>query len=1337
MNLLRHILKDQKKRTKWLIVCAVILTLAGLFTWSLYVESTLTVGLMILLLVLLLGFWFWRDYSGRPMGLLTKTTLTLGIYLLSLGTFLYLGAATIIRIGFEKWEVQEALEDVELARTLLAHQPGDLELLATDWACWDDIDAFVQDHKPEFVQKNLKRETLETLHLQLLAIVDLESNIVWAGTFDSMNTYTYLTGEDFTHQYGQLLLQHFLPPTKESRSGIVLHGEHPIIVASAPILKRQKEDKVRGLVIMARAVDMDAVNRIGFSLNVDMTLLAPEEFEKETSRASRRNLSSDKHTVVNLIDRATLVAYGRLMDPKGHPSLAIKITKSRAIHRQEVWVTNVFGIFFAVVGVIFILGGTLALTQKVVLNRLVRLSGKIHLIAGNEQFDDVVPVEGSDELAQVALDINQLLEAVRNSQRKLADLSATLYAIGDGVMAFNKEGTVLSLNAAAESLTGWLSTEIVGRFFEDFICLVNPKTHEVLGQEVQRTIEKGMALELPNPTILVGKGGKERYIAGSLAPIRDAKGSVTGAVLVFRDITEEWSRGERLRESEAFQRQLLKSLPVGVMIVDSKARRIEQVNEHAAALFGGPPGLLLGHRCHQWICPAEEEQCPICDLGNSIDHSERVLLRADGTTLPILKTVRKINVAGQEKLLECFVDISDQKRLEESIYHLSEFQKLLIRITLRFINVSHSEVEQAVQEALAEMGEFVQADRCSIFEYDWNKNICVNTYEWCAPGIPSQKAQLQAIPLEISPWWVEKHKKGEVIAICDVKELDGNHDLKHFLKAHNIKSVIALPILQGSLCIGFVGFDAVRENRVFSSAEIQLLKLFAELLKNVKLRQEMLEELIQTRQRAEAANKAKSIFLSTMSHEMRTPMNAVLGYAQILERDPALQPRHKEQVQAVIRSGQHLLDLINEILEITKLETGRIELQTTVFSLVGFLSDLELMFRSLTEAKKLHFQVIVDDKVPAAIIADKGKLRQILLHLMSNAVRFTEKGRITLRVWPEPEDLWISGDVKKVRLFFEVEDTGSGIAECDMHRIFEIFGQGEAGLRSGGIGTGLAVSRGYVEMMGGELTVHSVVGQGSTFRFHIVCQPVEDLPEGTERPEKQRPRMLGLASPGPWRILVVDDMAVNRKLLIELLKPLGFEVREAENGQEALDIFNLWNPHAILMDMEMPVMDGYEATRRAKSSEAGRSTHIIAITAHSDDETKAQILTVGASAVIQKPVQIQELYDTLGWCLGLQYEYADELPRMMLQPCSKPLRSEDLAELPQPLVKEMYKAVTEGDISQLLALIGEVDALDKALALQLKMLAEAYDYGTLEKLLTGGAQEHEGDVDSCNHHGGG
>ena len=475
------------------------------------------------------------------------------------------------------------------------------------------------------------------------------------------------------------------------------------------------------------------------------------------------------------------------------------------------------------------------------------------------------------------------------------------------------------------------------------------------------------------------------------------------------------------------------------------------------------------------------------------------------------------------------------------------------------------------------------------------------------------------------------------------------------------------------------------------------------------------------RQAADAANHQKSLFLSNMSHEIRTPMNAILGFAQILERDPNLSSKQREQIGSINRSGQHLLALINDILDMSKIEAGMNVLKPVAFSLHDLIDDLAMMFRSRAEAKNLQFSVERDESVPYCVMADEGKIRQVLINLLGNAIKFTAEGGVSMRVRALSPASTSAEKAKTLQLTVEVEDSGPGIPDTDLTNIFTPFGQGEAGVLAGGTGLGLPISRSLAKMMGGGITVETKVGRGSCFRFDI---PLE-LSDAAVKAKNPAPRLVTGLEPGtgPFRILVVDDMQLNRDLLCDLLRPLGFEICQAENGAEALTVFAEWAPHAVLMDMKMPVMDGYEATRRIKATEKGHGTPVIAVTASAFKDSEDQVLATGVSAYLRKPFRPEELWQALGDCLSLRYVYANESSANDNNGTQTQLSAIDparVAALPADILQAMRQSVDEGDMMRLVELIDQVEPQNADVAQALRFLANQYDYIRLGHLLEKG-----------------
>jgi PAS domain S-box-containing protein len=833
-------------------------------------------------------------------------------------------------------------------------------------------------------------------------------------------------------------------------------------------------------------------------------------------------------------------------------------------------------------------------------------------------------------------------------------------------------------------------------------------------------------------------------------------------LIVYFNGMIEWHHREEtdreLRNNHHLLDQIVNAIPEMLAFKDLSGRYLV-ANKKADEAFLHRFPTIVGKTVED-LYP-QEEVAFIRSLDNEAIQDNQPLRReidmmTDSGTIQV-ETIRvpvKDEDGGSVGIISMSRDISDKKKTEEKIQRFVAFQDTLMKIATHFINVPESKAGEAIDMALSLAGKHIEADRVYVFDYLVDQRIMNNTYEWCGEGISPEIANLQNVPMDLFlDNWVHPHERGESVYIHDVFALDPENTLYQVLTPQGIQSILTIPLIYQERLLGFVGFDAVRHKREWSEQDQSHLKVLAELIVNLKMRKEKEAELMQTRQKAEKANEAKSEFLSNMSHEIRTPLSGIYNALYLLY-NTSLSPDQQEYVAIANTSIESLSSIVNNILDLAKIESGKIEIQASPFDLEEELYQIAKMEEYSAMEKGLMLLIDMDFSIPRWLIHDRLRLRQILLNLLHNAIKYTEKGFVELAT----KLVSLEDDRAIVRFF--VKDSGIGIEPEMMPIITDKFVQGDSSgtKRHAGTGLGLAIVKHLVEQFGGTLQIESQVGKGSTFSFAIPISidsslpdfafektkgksllrvdPIEatsdqpkrffeslgmnvastsslaltqvgknfdfilfeslfsDLDEAeisrlrknkrftnarfavlsrepstgsTETPSSKgvdavlhmpttrgrvyrqltqnadQQEIVEAPMPESWkdddfsglRVLVVDDNRINRQALELILRRSGFLVTLAQNGYESIDLAGRLEFDLILMDIQMPGLDGYETTRRLRAlSNANATVPIVAVTANALPGVKERALEAGMNEAIVKPVKPEQIFRLVEYYLN-------------------------------------------------------------------------------------------------------
>ncbi|OYD92847.1 histidine kinase [Nostoc sp. 'Peltigera membranacea cyanobiont' 210A] len=929
-------------------------------------------------------------------------------------------------------------------------------------------------------------------------------------------------------------------------------------------------------------------------------------------------------------------------------------------------------------------------------------------------------------------------EALRQSEAQYRDLVQTANCI---ILRWDGNGDIIFLNDYGQRLFGFDIDEITG---SNVIGTIVPET-ETSGRDLQ-TLMVDICQQpenyLFNENENLCKNGDRVWIVWANKPILDAQGNLIEILSVGTDATERKRAEAALQESELKFRSIVENAndlifvlsPEGIFTYHSPnvtaimGYSLEEIEGHSVVEFTKPEDFAISASALQRAITGEK----LTNIEVRLRHQDGGWRWFNFNTSTINTPNGEIAIAGVGR------DITERKQAEAALQRRTQAESLISSISRQFID---QDLATAINFTLRAIAQFIDAEHSCIFECSQYQREFNLIHEWCGEDVAPLIDIARGSPVEVFPYFYEPILRGKHRQISCVEDLPLHLPERKLFESMSFQSILAVPMVHAGKVVGFVGAAMIHYSKTWNQEDINLLKLVGEIIAIGRARYQAEEALRIAKEAAETANRAKSAFLANMSHELRTPLNAILGFSQLMERDTSLNSNQRESLATINRSGEHLLNLINDVLEMSKIEAGQIIFNPEDFDLYLLLQTLQEMFQVRTQAKQLFLRFEMAPNLPRYIQTDEGKLRQVLINLLGNAVKFTQSGGVTLRVRlgsgeqgagsrlavsvAEREQGENSSPLPPApcpsasspSLFFEIQDTGRGIAAEEMTNLFQPFVQTTSGIQTKeGTGLGLTISRQFVRLLGGDIHLTSRLGQGATFSFDIQVNLAAAL---KTTPKLNKGRVLKLAANQPtYRILVVDDRKENRDLIVQLLGSIGFEIEAANNGQEAIAIWQTWQPHLIWMDMRMPVINGYDATKEIRAREKNTTTNfrtvIIALTASAFEEQQASILAAGCDDLVRKPFREQVIFEKIAEYLQVRYICAEESNEdgtdknlENTQSSILDLRSA-ITIMPAQWLIELNQAAVEVDAERILQLIEQIPQTHSALTEKLANLVRNF-----------------------------
>ncbi|MBE9049190.1 PAS domain S-box protein [Nostocales cyanobacterium LEGE 11386] len=960
----------------------------------------------------------------------------------------------------------------------------------------------------------------------------------------------------------------------------------------------------------------------------------------------------------------------------------------------------------------------------------------------------------------VAAQLGGLIQR-KTLERELALREARLNAFFSSAPVYmsilDQQLRFVQINQLLADINGKLPKDHIGKTFHEILPQISPLVTP-LYEQVLLTGQSIVNLELSSP--VPQQPDIVRHFLATFFPILDESNHPSGVGTVMVEVSKLKRAELALQESQQRYQTLAEASPVGIFHADESANCF-YFNRRWCEITGLSQQEALGQGWAKVLHPDDRDRLYMdwnkATAAKSFYRCEHRFLRPDGAVIWVIcQALPEISEVGEIKgYIGTITDITERKLAEEALHESAEREIAIAQVIQRMRQTL--DLETIFAATTQELRQVLNCDRVVVYRFHphWSGEFVSEsvgngwislieehkdnpslTEDMLSDGHCIEKIldhadnQVQDTYLQATQGGV--YNQGATFrCVPDIYKADFDPCYINLLERFQAKAYITVPILCGNQLWGLLASYQNSGPRQWKTGEVNIAVQIgnqlgvalqqAQLLAQTQRQSQALQQAVIA---ADAANLAKSEFLANMSHELRTPLNAILGFTQVMSHDNSLSKEQRENLAIINRAGEHLLNLINDILEMSKIEAGRTTLNLNSFDLIRLIKNLEEMLRLRATSKGLQLAFEYAADLPQYVQTDESKLRQVLLNLLGNAIKFTEIGSVTLRVrvgtrrqGKNNENTFSSPHVPiPPSLIFEVEDTGAGISPQDIDLLFEAFWQTETGKKSHqGTGLGLAISRKYVELMGGDITVSSTLGVGSTFTFDIQINPACE----SEIPHQQTQRqVIGLAPGQPeYRILVVDDVMESRLVVVKLLSSLGFAVRESANGEEAIAQWMAWQPHLIFMDMRMPVMDGYEATRIIKDHKIKPNSIIIALTANAFEEQRESMLVAGCDDLINKPFREEEILEKISQYLGIEYIYQPEFHPILdsIIPTKKQILTTDellllVSQMSDDWVAKVYNAAAQCSDDLILRLLEQIPVENAVLNNYLTDLAHNFQF---------------------------